>query len=115
MKRRVIRIRFPLIDGNIQALVSCDHEDPTLYLQGDREGLLSLAEMLKCLAEVDQGALPSLPDDGASEHVHLEPDLDLSANSRPLVVGRLDFKHGQFDTTYRPRTKKRKRPIVNRW
>lgn len=67
------------------------------------------------LAELDQTQLASLPASGASEHVHLEPNLDLAASSVALVMGRLDDKKRKFDETYRPRSVMKARTISHRW
>jgi hypothetical protein len=112
---RSIKIQFPLIEGNVWVAVSKDANDESVYLHGDPAGLLSLAKILTTLAEIDQKTLPALPTNGATEHIHLEPDFDLSANSKPLVVGRLDDKGGKFDETFRQRCNKRTTPIMNRW
>jgi hypothetical protein len=109
-----MKIQFPLVEGNLQVVVS-NEKGEGVFLHGDRAGLLSLAEILRRLAELDQGTLPSLPDAFASEHIHLEPNFDLSKNSTRLTVGRLDDKHGSFDETFEPRTRKRSKPIVNIW
>jgi hypothetical protein len=109
-----VKTQFPLIQGNVQLLVSRE-EGEGVFLHADGEGLLSLAGILTKLAEVDQRTLPPLPNEGASEHVHLEPDFDLSASSTRFTIGRLDDKRGQFDETFRPRKRKRLEPIVNRW
>lgn len=112
---RSVAIQFPLIEGNLSVIVSQAADNENVYLRGDPAGLLSLAKILTSLAEVDQSKLPGLPSAGASEHIHLEANLDLSADSKPLVIGRLDDKNGGFDETFQPRRTKRKTPIVNRW
>ena len=110
-----IRIQFPLIEGNLFVVVAEDVDDENIYLRGDPAGLLSLAKVLTTLAQIDQTKLAALPSEGSTEHLHLEPDLDLSANSRALVVGRLDDKRGKFDQTFQPRRKKRSTPVMNCW
>ena len=68
-------ITYPGIRGHLHVAVSSDpDEDGRIYLEGDPTGLRSLAALLLRLAEVDQAALESLPERGASEHVHLGRD-----------------------------------------
>src|SRR5690349_12997061 len=71
-----------------------------IYIHGDPEGLLSLADMLIRIANLDQGKRNDLPA-GAKEHVHLRPKFDLSENSNRVIVGRLDAKGtGEFYEAY---------------
>lgn len=112
-----VTIRFVGIEGNLQVKVDLDEEEgiTSVYLDGDPKGLLSLARLASQLAELDQRILPSLPDHGASEHIHLESDIDLAKNSCPLILGRLDDKCGEFDDTFIARTKVQTRTIIHRW
>ena len=107
-----IRIQFPLIEGNLFVVVAEDVDDENIYLRGDPAGLLSLAKVLTTLAQIDQTKLAALPNEGSTEHL---PRSRLSANSRALVVGRLDDKRGKFDQTFQPRRKKRSTPVMNCW
>lgn len=73
-----------------------------VLIHGDPEGLRSLAALLIALADKNQNDDASLPD-GAREHVHLRPKLDLSSSSEPVIVGRLDAKGtGAFYDRYIP-------------
>ena len=117
MNNAKIRLRFSGIEGNLQAKADVDVDGGiiAIYLDGDAKGLLSLAKLASQLAKLDQRKLPSLPDHGASEHVHLEPNVDLAASSCSLSVGRLDDKHGGFDETVVKRKKAKVRVIVHHW
>ena len=110
-----MNLHFQGISGNLQAIASTDDGKTTIYLEGDRGGLLSLARLALQLAEVDQTKLISLPSTGASEHIHLKPDIDLSQTSNELVLGRLDNKIGGFDDTFKERSFKTPRSITHLW
>lgn len=76
-----------------------------VLIHGDPEGLRSLAAVLIKLANTNQADIAGLPD-GAREHVHLIPKLDLSNSSENVIVGRLDAKGtGDFYDRYIPRQK----------
>ena len=115
MKELISEISYPGIEGNLQVISDTDEEGTVIYLDGDRLGLLSLARLATQLANFDQSKLEGLPSTGASEHVHLKPNVDMAASSSELVIGRLDQKHGDFDETFRERAHKETRAIVHRW
>jgi hypothetical protein len=103
------------LEGNLQVIAGCEDETGTIYIAGDPKGLKSLARLLIELAEVDQTQLPSLPEMGASEHIHLQPDTHLGKGSLPLVVSRLDDKNGKFDETFQKATKPSASPFIHLW
>lgn len=110
-----IEIAYPGISGDLQVTVDAENGKTTVYLSGDKDGLLSLAEMLRTLARLDQTSLTSLPAHGACEHVHLKPNRHLTKTSRELVVGRLDDKSGQYDESIVTRTAIDVAPIIHLW
>lgn len=74
-----------------------------VLIHGDPEGLRSLANLLLKIADSDQEHNDKLPD-GAREHVHLRPDIELAASSVEVIVGRLDAKGtGAFYDGYEPK------------
>lgn len=76
-----------------------------IMIDGDPEGLRSLANLLLKIADLDQKSIADLPVD-AREHVHLRPNFGLSASSLPVIVGRLDAKGtGEFYPGYVPAKK----------
>lgn len=76
-----------------------------ILIHGDPEGLRSLAALLLQLADKDQNDILDLPE-GAREHVHLRPRLELSTSSDNVIVGRLDAKGtGIFYDRYVPAQK----------
>jgi hypothetical protein len=117
MREREIIVRYPGIRGNLRILTSsCPEEEGRIYIEGDPEGLRSLAALLEQLAGVDQQTLPSLPESGAAEHVHLERRKWLTPQSaREVVVGRLDDKAGCLDVTFRPRKARPHGIIEHHW
>jgi hypothetical protein len=115
MSRKIYKLKFTGIAGSLQARAHTDDGVTTIYLSGDRLGLKSLARILTKLANLDQTRLQSLPGSGASEHVHLEPNVDLARSSQPLIVGRLDDKEGKFDETFEPRSNAAIRVITHLW
>ena len=67
-----------------------------ILIHGDPEGLRSLANLLIKIADLNQDDRADLPN-GAREHVHLRPKLDLSTSSNQVTIGRLDAKGtGEF-------------------
>ena len=91
-------------------------ESGRIYVEGDPIGLRSLAALIKRLADVDQKSLPTLPDTGASEHIHLKRATWLTPQSAiEVVVSRLDDKHGSFDETFVPRRSPPKGDITHLW
>lgn len=109
------KIIYSPLEGNLQAVTGCDDESCTIYIAGDPKGLRSLAQLLIELAEVDQRQLPSLPETGASEHIHLGPDSHLGENSFPMVISRLDDKHGVLDETFQKAKNQTINPFVHLW
>lgn len=76
-----------------------------VLIHGDSEGLKSLAQQLIYLAELDQEKVEDkyLPN-GAREHLHLRPNLELSKSSTETIIGRLDSKGKKvFPTNYIPK------------
>ena len=69
-------------------------------IHGDPDGLRSFAKLLIRLADLDQDAKTDLPI-GAREHIHLQPDFDISKSSVEVIVGRIDAKGtGSFYNRY---------------
>ena len=62
-----------------------------ISIHGDPEGVRSFAKLLIKLADINQDEVIDLPN-GAREHIHLQPNYDLSKSSNQLIVGRLDAK-----------------------
>jgi hypothetical protein len=50
--------------------------------------------------------IKGLPDQGAREHIHLNPGTHLGNNSIRLVLGRAEDKTGELNPDYEPRTSK---------
>ncbi len=76
-----------------------------IYIHGDSEGLKSFANFIIKLAELNQDRLDELPN-GAREHKHLRPNLELAKSSEEVIVGRLDAKGtGTFYDRYVPKEK----------
>lgn len=76
-----------------------------VLVHGDPEGLRSFAKLLIKIADLNQDDLKDLPI-GAREHIHLQPDHDLSRSSVQVIVGRIDAKGtGAFYDKYLPKTK----------
>jgi hypothetical protein len=96
---------YPGIRGNVEILSYDDDGIPHINISGDSAGLRSLAGLLVALADLDQGKLEDYPD-YAREHVHLDPDWQLSLSSHRTIIGRLDSKgSGEFHDQFKPRTK----------
>jgi hypothetical protein len=89
------------IEGDLDIVVTQSEDDfqgltekwDEVLIHGNREGLKSLAKLLLEIAELNQEKVEDkyLPN-GAREHYHLKPNIDLSANSVNVFVGRLDAK-----------------------
>ncbi len=82
-------------DGEI---IKCDE----ILIQGNPEGLKSLAKLLIDIAELNQEKVEDifLPI-GAREHYQLRPNIELSKSSIKVIVGRLDAKGtGEFYKRY---------------
>src|SRR4051812_38841873 len=87
------------IAGHLEISIA-DHEDEfegekikwqDVLIHGDPEGLRSLAMLLTRVADLNQDDIADIPN-GAREHVHLRPDIDISRSSVEVIVGRLDAK-----------------------
>lgn len=110
-------IKYPGIRGQLRVLVSQEPgKEQRVYLEGDPDGLRTLGALLLTLAELDQRALHSLPETGASEHVHLRrSDWLTSQSTDEVVIGRLDDKKGGFDETFEARRQPSNPEIVHEW
>lgn len=62
-----------------------------VLIHGDPDGLRSFGELLIKIADLNQNTIPDLPI-GAREHIHLQPNLDISKSSAQVIVGRIDAK-----------------------
>ena len=98
------------IDGHLEIKVIENEDDSDgevtkwneILIHGDPEGLKSLANQLIYLAELDQEQVEDkyLPN-GAREHLHLSPNLELSKSSTETIIGRLDSKgRKEFPSSY---------------
>ena len=104
---------YPGIRGHLEVYAYHEEErGPCINLHGDPAGLRSLTALLLALADLDQSALPDLPD-GAREHVHLDRDWQLSHSSHRLIVGRLEARgDGSFPERFSARSHPRYRPAT---
>ncbi len=103
---------YPGIKGNLDIFGADDEGVPHVFIHGDPEGLRSFAKLLNSLADVDQDKVIDLFI-GFQEHVHLEPDFDLSKSSHKTIVGRLDgAKTGAFPKRFIKRSKTNYRPAT---
>jgi hypothetical protein len=78
-----------------------------ILIHGDPEGLESLARLLLNLSHKDQTKIDDkvLPN-GARDHIHLRPNIELSRSSDQIIIGRLDAKGtGAFYKRYIPKKK----------
>jgi hypothetical protein len=100
-----------VITGHLDIIVSKYEEENDgekeywnqVQIHGDPEGLMSLANLLLKLADLDQESIVDLSV-GAREHFHLRPKFELSNSSEEVVVGRLDAKGtGAFYDCYIPK------------
>jgi hypothetical protein len=74
-----------------------------ILIHGDPAGLRSFAALLIKIADTNQNEISDLPI-GAREHVHLDPQTDLSKSSNQVIIGRLDAKGtGEFYQTFIPK------------
>ena len=90
------------IDG---VTTSCDE----VLIHGNPEGLKSLAKLLLDIAELNQEEVEDryLPN-GAREHYHLRPNIELSKSSNNVIIGRLDAKGtGEFYKSFVPKKNKK--------
>ncbi|MDB5018119.1 MAG: hypothetical protein JWQ84_2951 [Mucilaginibacter sp.] len=75
-----------------------------VLIHGDPEGLRSFAKLLIRIADLNQDTIAALPT-GAREHIHLQPDFDISKSSVQVIVGRIDAKGtGAFYDQYLKKT-----------
>lgn len=75
-----------------------------VLIHGDPEGLRSFAKLLIKIADLNQDSIAVLPI-GAREHLHLQPDFDISKSSVQVIVGRIDAKGtGAFYDRYLEKT-----------
>ncbi len=103
---------IPPLKGNIQVTGGSPEDDPPeVVIQGDPEGLRSLAAVLCALADIDQTRLADLPPSGSREHLHLNAGRHLGENSARLILGRLDDQQGDLPEDYGKRLRK-VRPIL---
>ena len=75
--------------------------EPEVIIDGDPQGLRSLAKFCSALADVDQKKIKGLPE-CASEHLHLNPGIHLGEKSARLILGRADDKSGELNPDYKP-------------
>jgi len=104
------------ITGHLDIFVA-DNEDEfegeitkwqDILIHGDPEGLKSFARLLTRLADLNQEEITALPI-GAREHVHLQPDCDISKSSVNVIVGGIDAKGtGAFFDRYIAKIDRRK-------
>ncbi|MBN2535979.1 MAG: hypothetical protein JXB88_24075 [Spirochaetales bacterium] len=88
-----------IIKGHLE-IIAVDNE---VFIHGNKEGLLSLSDLLIKIGNFDQEQCKDLPI-GAKDHIHLSPNIQLSQNSSFTVIGRLDAKGtGKFHQNYIPR------------
>lgn len=79
-----------------------------ILIHGDSEGLKSFARLLTRLADLNQDDISDLPI-GAREHVHLQPNSDISKSSVQVIVGRIDAKGtGAFYDRYIAKANRKK-------
>ncbi len=93
------------IKGHLEIKSYNEDGVPHVSIHGDPEGLRSFANLIEVLADLDQMTLTKLPE-GAREHVHLDPNWQISKSSHRTIVGRLDAKLSKdFPFTFKPRKK----------
>ncbi len=111
MKYRVIKGNE--IAGHLEIKVIENEDDSDgnvtkwneVLIHGDPEGLKSLANQLIYLAELDQEKVEDkyLPN-SSREHLHFNPNLELSKSSTETIIGRLDSKgRKEFPSSYCPK------------
>ena len=103
------------IQGELDIFVSHNEDEGNgiitkrneILINGNPEGLKSLAKLLLEIAELNQNEVEEkyLPI-GAREHYHLTPNIELSKSSDTVIIGRLDAKGtGEYYTRYKPKDK----------
>ena len=101
------------IKGELDIFVSHNEEEidgviekwDEVLIHGNPEGLKSLAKLLIEIAELNQEEIEDkyLPN-GAREHYHLTPNIELSKSSNTVIIGRLDAKGtGEFYERFIPK------------
>ncbi len=89
------------IEGELDIFVAHEEDEidgviekwDEVLIHGNPEGLKSLAKLLLEIAELNQEEVEDkyLPN-GAREHYHLRPNIELSISSNNVIIGRLDAK-----------------------
>jgi len=96
-------MNYPEIKGQIFVNFHTNCGEPEVIIDGDPEGLRSLAKLRETVAKVDQRKIKDLPARFAREHAHLNPGIHLGKNSAALVLGRAEDKSGKLEPAYKPR------------
>jgi len=107
------RIKGDEIKGHLDIFISYNENEEDgeinkwdeVLIHGDPEGLRSFAKLLNEIANLNQEKVDDkyLPN-GAKEHYHLRPNIELSKSSVEVIVGRLDAKgSGEFYSKYIPK------------
>ncbi len=99
-------MKYPAVKGQIFVQFSSNVGRPEVFLSADPTGLRSLAALCSALADVNQSATKGLPEQFASEHIHLKPGIHLGLNSVRLCLGRADNKQGNLGPSHEPRSAK---------
>ena len=103
-----IKWRGGEIEGHLDIIVINNEDEfegevekwQEVLIHGDPEGLRSFAKLLTKIANVNQENQTDIPQ-GAREHYHLRPNLELSKSSLQTIVGRIDAKgSGNFYARY---------------
>lgn len=104
------------IEGKLDIFISHNEDENNgvitkwaeVLIHGNPEGLKSLAKLLIEIAELNQEEVEDkyLPN-GAREHCHLTPNIELSKSSNNVIIGRLDAKGtGEFYDRFIPKESK---------
>lgn len=101
------------IEGELDIFVSHNEDESDgkiskwdeILIHGNPEGLKSLAKLLLEIAELNQEEVEDkYLANGAREHYHLTPNIELSKSSINVIVGRLDAKGtGEFYDRFVPK------------
>ncbi len=111
MKRNKLEKFKSEITGHLDILIEQKEDEldgkvtkwEEVLIHGDPEGLKSFAKLLIKIAELNQDENINLPI-GEREHIHLRPNLELSASSVEVILGRIDAKGtGVFYKGYIPK------------